>query len=237
MDFCFFKSKRKCVLKQEKSEKYILLAGNPNVGKSTIFNTLTGLKQHTGNWSGKTVDVAFGKYVHNNKTYLIADLPGCYSIKSHSAEEYCAASAIRDENADGVIVVCDACSLERNLNLVLQICEICNSVTVAINFIDDAAKKGIKIDFKKLEDKLGVSVVKVNARRKIGMEELVERAVKCKQTRPFKVNYGRIIEIAGGEIKALKEVGCSNGTNITVENLFFNTPARRKFLKKASLVI
>lgn len=190
-----FKSKKEGV-DYTTQEKYIALAGNPNVGKSTIFNGLTGLKQHTGNWSGKTVDIAFGRYTHDNKNYLIADLPGCYSIKSQSLEEYCAAEAIRDERTDGVIVVCDACSLERNLNLVIQICEITDNVVMAVNFIDEASKKGIQINLKKLEEKLNINIVMVNARKKTGLSELMEIITQKNIKKSFKVNYGRNMETA-----------------------------------------
>lgn len=177
-------------------DKYILLAGNPNVGKSTIFNALTGLKQHTGNWSGKTVDAAYGLHIHNDKNCIIADLPGCYSIKAHSQEEFCAASAIQSQSADGIVVVCDACSLERNMNLVLQICEITNRVVVAVNFMDSAAKKGTDIDLIKLRSILNVPVVAVNARKKKGLHDVIKNAVETQKHKAFKVNYGRKIEYA-----------------------------------------
>ena len=130
----------------EKTKKIIALAGNPNVGQSTIFNSLTGLHQHTGNWSGKTVGNALGKYIKNNIEYEIYDLPGTYSLISHSKEEEIARDFICFENPDVTIVVCDAVCLERNLNLVLQILEITNKVVVCVNLMDEAKKKKIEID-------------------------------------------------------------------------------------------
>ena len=145
-------------------EKTVALAGNPNVGKSTIFNALTGLNQHTGNWPGKTVSSAQGQMQTAENTCVLVDVPGAYSLLAHSAEEEVARDFICFGGADAVIVVCDASCLERNLNLVLQVLEVSRRVVVCVNLLDEAAKKGIEINFKLLERLLGVPVVGVTAR-------------------------------------------------------------------------
>ena len=137
----------------------VSLAGNPNVGKSTIFNNLTGLNQHTGNWTGKTVNNACGKYTYLEKDFLIFDLPGTYSIISNSLEEEIASSFISSGISDLTIIVVDATCLERNLNLVFQIMEITSNIVVCVNLLDEAKKKDIKIDLNLLSDLLGVPVV------------------------------------------------------------------------------
>ncbi len=154
------------------------LVGNPNVGKSTIFNCLTGMHQHTGNWPGKTVGSAEGVTKYKDNEYLIYDLPGTYSLIAHSQEEEVTRDFICFEDYDGVIVVCDAVCLERNLNLVIQILEITSNVVVCVNLLDEAKKKKIKIDLKKLSTELGVPVVGTSARSGKGIKNLLEMAVK-----------------------------------------------------------
>lgn len=149
----------------KKNDSYkgkIALVGNPNVGKSTIFNNLTGMHQHTGNWPGKTVGSKDGVISYQNNEYLIYDLPGTYSLIAHSQEEEVTRDFICFEEYDAIIVVCDAVCLERNLNLALQILEITNNVVLCVNLLDEAKKKGIHIDLDKLSFYLGVPVVRNN---------------------------------------------------------------------------
>lgn len=176
----------------------IVLAGNPNVGKSSVFNQLTGLNQHTGNWPGKTVDIADGVCVHNGISYSLTDIPGTYSLMAHSPEEEVARDFILFENPDAVIVVCDASCLERNLNLVLQTLEITKNVVVCVNLLDEAKKHGITVNLKKLEENLGVPVVGTVARRAKGLDTLLEKAetVITKENEPVKIRYIKPIEDA-----------------------------------------
>ena len=150
----------------------IALAGNPNVGKSTLFNALTGLRQHTGNWAGKTVETAVGTYTFEGSEYRLADLPGTYSLADHSPEETAAREFIESGQADGVVVVCDATCLERNLILVLQVLELTGRVVVCVNLLDEAERLGISADTGKLSALLGVPVVGVSAGRKEGLDRL-----------------------------------------------------------------
>ncbi len=153
----------------------IALAGNPNVGKSTVFNALTGMNQHTGNWPGKTVASAQGTYRFGGLDYVLVDLPGTYSMMAHSAEEEVARDFLLFGGADATIVVCDATCLERNLNLVMQVMEITSQVVVCVNLLDEAKKRGIRIDLDRLEQNLGVPVVGASARSGKGLEELQKK--------------------------------------------------------------
>lgn len=151
----------------------LALVGNPNVGKSTVFNSLTGLNQHTGNWTGKTVSCAQGFYTYHNQHYRLIDLPGIYSLATHSPEEEVTRDFICFENPNAIIVVCDATCLERNLNLALQILELSNHVILCVNLIDEAHKKKITIDLTKLSSLLGIPVIATCAKKATGLENLM----------------------------------------------------------------
>ena len=176
----------------------IALAGNPNVGKSTIFNSLTGLHQHTGNWPGKTVSNAIGNCNYKNTDFLLVDIPGTYSILSSSQEEEIARDYICFGNPDVTIIVVDATCLERNLNLVFQIMEITDNIVVCVNLLDEAKKKNIRIDLNKLSEMLGVPVCGTIARKKKTLNNLLNTVYKvCKKEivpSPKKTLYLPIIE-------------------------------------------
>lgn len=176
----------------------IALAGNPNTGKSTVFNSLTGLNQHTGNWTGKTVATAQGNYKFRDKNFVLVDLPGTYSLLSNSAEEEVARDFICFGNPKATVVVTDATCLERNLNLVLQILEMTDKVVVCVNLMDEAERKGINVDIKELSELLGVPVIGTSAREGVGLDELMDAVYKVSQskikTNPIKVKYNEMIE-------------------------------------------
>lgn len=147
-------------------DRTVLLCGNPNVGKSTLFNALTGMKQHTGNWTGKTVTVTSGIYKDEGKSIVFTDLPGCYSLSSRSKEEEVARDSIYFSDFDKVVIVCDASCLERNLHLALQVLEVCPDALLCVNLEDEARRKGIEIDKEKLSSLLSCPVVLMSAKRK-----------------------------------------------------------------------
>ena len=150
----------------------VILAGNPNVGKSTVFNFLTGMKQHTGNWSGKTVDTLEGTLIYKDCEFVLTDLPGTYSLRAESPDEAAAGDVILNSTPDCIIIVADSSSLERNLYLILQILEINTKAVLCLNLNDEAEKKHIYPDDKKISDVLGIPVVKTSARSGKGLEEL-----------------------------------------------------------------
>jgi GTP-binding protein len=160
-------------LKVDNFDRVVALAGNPNTGKSTLFNSLTGLKQHTGNWPGKTVARAEGGYQFNSVRYKLVDLPGTYSLLSASQDEEVARDFLLFGQPDCTIVVTDATALERNLNLVMQVLEITDKVVVAVNLMDEARRKGMEVDTRSLSRDLGVPAVPVTARTGEGMSTLL----------------------------------------------------------------
>ena len=176
----------------------LLLLGNPNVGKSTIFNNLTGMHQHTGNWPGKTVSNATGNCLYNDTDFLFVDIPGTYSIMSNSEEEEIARDYICFGNPDATVIVVDATCLERNLNLVFQIMELTDNVIVCVNLLDEAKNKKIKVDLKSLSKKLGVPVVGTIARKKKTLQNLMSTIYDvCAHQNlptPQKINYPKCIE-------------------------------------------
>ncbi len=180
------------------------LTGNPNVGKSTVFNALTGMRQHTGNWPGKTVDTAVGICKIGNTDIEITDLPGCYSLDPHSAEETVTRDHLKSGDADVTVVVCDASLLERNLILAVQVIAVCPRTVVVLNLIDEAEKKGILVDVSRLSRELGVPVIPTAARSGKGVRDIPEAIISeakspAKSTReiPDPVSEAhRIAEIA-----------------------------------------
>ena len=158
----------------DRYDRVVALAGNPNTGKSTLFNALTGLRQHTGNWPGKTVTRAEGGFEFNKVRYKLVDLPGTYSLLSASHDEEIARDFLLFGQPDATIVVTDATSLERNLNLVIQVLEITDRVVVAVNLMDEAKRKGIEVDLRSLSRDLGVPAVGIVARTGEGIHALLE---------------------------------------------------------------
>jgi ferrous iron transport protein B len=190
-------------------ERVIALAGNPNTGKSTLFNTLTGLKQHTGNWPGKTVTRAEGGYQFNNVKYKLVDLPGTYSLLSASQDEEVARDFILFGQPDCTIVVTDATALERNLNLAMQVMEITDHVVVAINLMDEARRKGLEVDARSLGRDLGVPAIPITARTGEGVHTLLGTIAEVIEgkvaTKPIRVGGTPEFQKAVQELAAMIE--------------------------------
>lgn len=183
--------------KPQNADYNIALAGNPNVGKSTVFNALTGMNQHTGNWPGKTVATASGCFKSRGKTFLVTDLPGTYSLMAHSPEEEIARDHICFDAPDIVAVVCDATCLERNLNLALQIIETGAKVIICVNLLDEAKRKSINIDTDALSKILSVPVIGIIGRQKRTLDSLIkeiEKIISSETSGPFKIKYPEYIE-------------------------------------------
>lgn len=199
----------------------VALAGNPNVGKSTVFNALTGMKQHTGNWPGKTVANASGVFrsESSKREYRLVDIPGTYSLMARSAEEEVASDFICFAPHDANIVVCDATCLERNLNLVLQIIEVSPRTVVCVNLLDEAKRKRISIDIDRLSKRLGVRVVGVSARKKKTLTSLVDALDGLASKKEgendsrYQVNYGEDIESALSALVPLVKKCIGGGTD------------------------
>ncbi|MDB2153096.1 ferrous iron transport protein B [Clostridium butyricum] len=185
-------------LTRNSNTKIIALGGNPNVGKSTIFNGLTGLNQHTGNWPGKTVTNATGSYTFKNFQFTLVDIPGTYSLMANSVEEEVARDFICFGNPDLTVIVLDATCLERNLNLVLQTTEITNNVLVCVNLMDEAKRKGISININKLSLLLGLPIVATSASKGEGLNDLMNSVHNITINKiiniPIKIKYNQAIE-------------------------------------------
>ncbi len=186
--------------KETEQDKIVALAGNPNVGKSTVFNSLTGLNQHTGNWPGKTVVNAQGKYRHKGTNFILVDIPGTYSLMANSVEEEVARDFMCFGGADAVVVVADATCLERNLNLVLQTMEITDNVVLCVNLMDEAKKKKIRVDVDRLSARLGIPVVGTSARSGHGLDLMMDAVNSLTdgsmKAHPLRVAYSDEIEAA-----------------------------------------
>ena len=198
----------------------IALAGNPNTGKSTVFNNLTGLRQHTGNWPGKTVARAEGAFSYNSKKYKMVDLPGTYSLLSTSTDEEIARDFILFGQPDVTVIVADATRLERNLNLILQVLEITDRAVLCLNLIDEAARNKIEIDDRTLAKDLGIPVVPASARSNKGMDDLLARIEEVASGK-IVCKPHRVTKSSKGLTKAVTEL------SVELEKSFPNLPNSR----------
>jgi ferrous iron transport protein B len=204
-------------IKLDNYDRVVALAGNPNTGKSTLFNALTGLKQHTGNWPGKTVTRAEGGYQFNGVRYKIVDLPGTYSLLSASQDEEVARDFILFGQPDCTIVVTDATALERNLNLAMQVMEITDKVVVAVNLMDEARRKGLEVDTRSIARDLGVPVIPITARSGEGVPALLSTIAEVIQgsivTKPMRVEGTPEFQKAVNELVPMIEQAAPNVPN------------------------
>lgn len=201
---------KKLGVRTENFDFVVALAGNPNTGKSTVFNAMTGLRQHTGNWPGKTVTRAEGAFEYNKQKYKLVDLPGTYSLLSTSEDEEVARNFILFGKPTVTVIVVDASRLERNLNLVLQILEITNNAVLCLNLMDEAERNGLEIDTRTLARDLGIPVVPTSARYNKGIPELIQTIselangkIICKPHRIKNIpkNIEKAVETLSAEIK------------------------------------
>lgn len=196
---------KKLGINTDNADHVVALAGNPNTGKSTVFNALTGLRQHTGNWPGKTVTRAEGGFAYNDKRFKLIDLPGTYSLLSTSQDEEVARNFILFGKPDVTIIVVDASRLERNLNLVLQVLEITNKAVLCLNLMDEAQRHDIDIDDRSLSKDLGIPVVPTSARDGKGIPELIQTTFEV-ATNQIACRPHRIKHLTGSVKKAVDEL-------------------------------
>ena len=241
-------------MKTDNTRPVIALAGNPNVGKSTVFNSLTGLRQHTGNWSGKTVENAYGGVKLGGAEYTVADLPGTYSLTPHSAEEEAARDMLCFSSPYAVTVVCDAERIERSMALVMQAAEICHKTVVCVNLMDEARRNGVSLDLDIISRRLGLPVVGVTARKHRGAEPLKKVLANLDKYEfsPVNIKYPEPVEQAISLIEpivtakqsrfnarwlAVRLLDCDtalkNGLSKSLGNEFFDDPELRLALARA----
>ena len=241
-------------MKTDNTRPVIALAGNPNVGKSTVFNSLTGLRQHTGNWSGKTVENAYGGVKLGGAEYTVADLPGTYSLTPHSAEEEAARDMLCFSSPYAVTVVCDAERIERSMALVMQAAEICPKTVVCVNLMDEARRNGVSLDLDIISRRLGLPVVGVTARKHRGAEPLKKVLANLDKYEfsPVNIRYPEPVEQAISIIEpivtakqsrfnarwlAVRLLDCDtalkDGLSKSLGNEFFDDPELRLALARA----